>query len=136
MEPIAWQALMDRLALFSDAANPDVVPVETGYKPIATKPYIFANFIPREYESGLIDPDCGEDYRGILNISVCVPTTWNYAQHAGLASRIANHFAYGAKYYYNDNAVSIYQRSKILGAPRLDGGHNRLEVQVWWRIWG
>lgn len=135
MEANAWLALKARMGTFTET-NTDVVYVGDGYSPIADRPYIFVQFVPTSYETMLIDPDCGEDFRGILNLSVFTPTSWGASAHLGLAQRVARHFTYGAKYTASGATVTIYQRPKIIGSIRLDGGHNRIEVQVAWRIWG
>lgn len=81
--------------------------------------------------------DCGEEYRGLFNVSVMAPiSNWNYTQHKALASRVALHFAQGSTLSYGATEVKLTQRARILGNVRLDSTHNRLEVQIPWLAWG
>lgn len=135
MEPIAWLALKSRMDAFTEAGV-DIAYVDSGYTPQATKPYLFVQFVPTAYQSGVVDPNCGEDYRGILNVSVFTPTSWTMAQHLGLSGRVAAWLSDTRSYPWIDYVVKLTRKTKIISQPRLDGAHNRVEVQAYWRIWG
>lgn len=128
-----WMALKGRLDQWLE--TPQMQPNQT-YNPQANQAFLIIQPVSLDYEDLVIGYDCGNEFRGFLNISPMVPLTWSYAQHAGLASRVCDHFQYGGKYSYLDCTVTINERPKITGAPRLDASWNRIDLSMPWRTWG
>lgn len=130
----AWLALKSRLDAWTDTAKmyPDEI-----YTPQGTVAFIIAQDVSLDFENVTVSTNCGSEYRGTLNVSVMVPAkTWNYAQHKALAAKVCQYFAFGSEISYNTARVKIYAPPRIIGNPRLDGAHNRLEVSIPYRYWG
>lgn len=128
-----WLALKSRIDQWTETAVID--PDEKLY-PASTSAFIIVQHVSLNTDPNNMDYDCGDEYRGFLNVSVMAPIGWTYGQHAGLAGRVCDFFAFGSKYTYSDATVTIYERPKSQGAVRLDLSWNRLEVQIPWRCWG
>lgn len=125
-----WLALQSKLVQWTETRVmlPDQV-----FNPAATEAFLIVQPVSIASDSAVIGFDCGDEFLGFLNISPMAPVGWTYAQHAGLAGRVCDFFAAGSRYTYQDAMVQIYSRAKITGAPRLDGAHNRIDLQVPWR---
>jgi len=128
-----WLALLSRITAWTE--TPVMLP-DSIFNPTANQAYLIVQPVNLSTDDRTIQFDCGDEFRGILNISVMAPLGWSYSQHVGLASRVCDFFLAGAVYTYQDARVTIYSRARSLGAPRLDQSWNRVEVQVPWRAWG
>lgn len=129
----AWMALLGRINQWTE--TPFML-ADTIFEPEASQAWIGfqpVGLVPVERGTGY---DCGNEFTGLLNANVMVPTGWTYAAHAGLAGRLCDHFAFGSRLTYSDCTVTIHQRPYIDGAPRLDASWNRLDVSIRWRAWG
>lgn len=130
----AWLALKSLLDTWTGTAKtyPDEI-----YIPEADVEFIIAQDVSLDFENVTVSTNCGSEYRGTLNVSVMVPAkTWNYAEHKGLAARVCGHFAFGTKASYDGTTIQVFSPPRIIGNPRLDGAHNRLEVTIPYRYWG
>lgn len=107
------------------------------YAPTAKDRFIIAQYITTEYGGQIpINAECGQPINGILNLSVLVPIKWDFSQHIGLASRIADHFGPKDTYTYADITTKIRARSRVIGPSQGNPPWNRLEVQAYWTAWG
>lgn len=134
IETDAWMALKSRMDQWTECAimYPNVV-----FTPASNLPFMIVQDVALSADTQSVGYGCGEEYRGIFNVSVMAPvSTWNYTQHKALASRVAAHFIQGSKLTYGSTTVKLTQRARILGNVRLDSTHNRLEVQIPWLAWG
>lgn len=125
-----WMSIKDRLDQWTGnrIMSPDVV-----FQPVATEAFFIVQNIG--LDSGINESmgiDCGDELRGMMQISAMVPVGWTYAQHIALAGKMSDWF-YPWSGEYDDAHVQVYARPKSFGAPRLDGGHNRIDVQIMWR---
>lgn len=129
-----WLALKGRLAQWTECRV--VMPNETFHPNANTVHIIAQNVVLTTSDGKSIDLNCREKMTGTLNLSVLVPTNTGYDAHIGLAGRVADHFALGDKYTYQDMTVEINSRSQIIGNSTLQAPWNRLEVQAYWTSWG
>lgn len=106
------------------------------YKPQAKTPFVMAQFVGLDSDTLILANNCGDEFSGILNLSVFAPVTWTYASHVGLAQRIAGHFPSGHVMTYGGKSVRISRRSKVIGNSVLESNMCRLEVQVYYNAWG
>lgn len=128
-----WVALSDRLADWTEtrAMLPDTV-----FTPEANEAFLIVQEVPVDGDIRAIGQDCGEVFEGVLNVSVMVPVGWTWAQHKGLAGRVADFLSASGRMVYEDATVRFQTRAKVIGAPRLDQSWNRCEVQAQYRCWG
>lgn len=132
IESLVYEALRTRMAGWTECkiVQPDEV-----YTPVATTPFIIAQFVSLDTDNAPVGWRCGDEYRGILNMSVCAPVLWTMTQHLGLANRIMAFIPGGSQYSYSGVSVNIYQNPRVIRGSRLDNAHNRLEVEIPWRSW-
>lgn len=128
-----WLSLLSRINQWTE--TPVMMP-DTVFNPTAAQAYLIVQPVNLATDDRTIQFNCGDEFRGLLNISVMAPLRWSYSQHVGLAGRVCDWFPAGAVYAYQDARVTVYSRARSLGAPRLDQSWNRVEVQVPWRAWG
>lgn len=133
VEAKSWLALLSRLSQWTEC---DIALPDEKFEPTAGEPYLIVQPVGLSYENEVITVNCGDEHRGVLNISTVVPFTWDYAAHIGLSGRVCDFFPNGARYIYDDVSVHILDRPRVLFAPRIDGSGNRQELQVNWRVWG
>lgn len=129
----AWQAILGRINQWSDTA---VMLPDTVFTPQADESWIGVQPVGLSPVERGIQYGCGNEFTGFININIMVPVGWTYGQHAGLAAKVCDFFPHGARYAYDDAAVTIHERPYIDGAPRLDAAWNRLDVRISWRAWG
>lgn len=128
-----WVALKSRLDSWTETDL--MYPGET-FQPNAAEPFLIVQDVGLETDTAAINPDCGEALRGLLNLSVMAPLTWNWAQHKGLCGRLSDFLNASGVMSYSDARVRFTQRPRVIGSPRLDEGHNRVELQCEYRCWG
>lgn len=134
IESSIFLAIKSRLDTWTET---DMVIANTVYTPVATRPYVFAQFVGLDTDIETLSYNCGNEYRGLLNLSVFVPiNTATLAQHLGLANRVGALFPAGTKLTYQTTTAEIFQTPRIIGNSLIDNSHNRLEVQVNYRAWG
>lgn len=128
-----WLALYQRLDDWTETRVmlPDVV-----FTPEADEAYLIVQDVGLESDIRPINQECGEVFSGLLNISVMAPLGWTWAQHKGLAGRVADFISNSGVLSYDDARVRFQTRAKVIGAPRLDQSWNRCEVQAEYRCWG
>lgn len=133
-EAEAWLALKGRMDQWTECA---VMYPDTVFTPDAQLPFLIVQDVALSADTQPIGYNCGSEYRGILNVSVMAPVrTWTYAQHKGLAAKVAAHFVQGSSLTAGSTTVRLTQRARIIGNVRFDATHNRLEVQIPWLAWG
>ena len=125
-----WLALKSRIDQWTET---HVIDPDEKLFPNANTAFLIVTPVSIPFDAGIIGYNCGDEFRGFLSISPMVPIGWTYAQHAGLASRVCDHFAAGSKYTYQDAVVIIHARAKISTSPRLDAAWNRIDLDVPWR---
>lgn len=128
-----WLALKSRLDDWTETEK--MYQGET-FQPNASEPFIIVQDVALETETAAINPDCGESLQGLINISVMAPLTWNWAHHKGLCGRLSDFLNASGIMTYSDAQVRFTQRPRVIGSPRLDEGHNRVELQCQYRCWG
>lgn len=128
-----WLAIQGRLDLWTETAK--MYPGQI-FQPSASSPFLIVQDIGLDTSDRAIRQDCGESLRGLLNVSVMTPITWNWAQHKGLCGRLSDFLADSGVMAYQDANVSFSQRPRVNGSPRLEEKHNRVEVQAEYRCWG
>ena len=128
-----WLALYNRLAAWSETRVmlPDVI-----FTPQADESYLIVQDVGLESDISPINPECGEVFSGLLNVSVMAPLGWTWGQHKGLAGRVADFLSDSGVMSYQDARVRFQKRAKVIGSPRLDQSWNRCEVQAEYRCWG
>lgn len=128
-----WVAIETRLSQWTE--TPYMMPGSV-YQPNANQAFLIIQDVPTESDTRPIDPDCGEAYEGLINVSVMAPIDWTFAQHKGLCGRVADFLNATGIMTYSDALVRFTTRAKSFGASRLDQSWNRIEVQVGYRCWG
>src|SRR5690606_22769875 len=103
-----WLAVKSPLAAFTECKV--VFSEDKEYQPAADIPFIYVQRVWQEDPDEVLSLDCGNEYRGFLNLAVRVPVTWDYAAHMGLANRTMASCQYGAKYEYDTGTVQIHER--------------------------
>lgn len=128
-----WVALSNRLAAWTETR---VMLPEVVFQPEADESYLIVQDVGLESDIRPLNQDCGEVFSGLLNVSVMVPLGWTWAQHKGLAGRVADFISASGVLVYQDARVRFQTRAKVIGAARLDQSWNRCEVQAEYRCWG
>ena len=134
VEAKIWLAIKSRLDTWTETP---IVYQDDIIKQIAEQAFILVQDVGVDY-SGVrpVAQDCGEPIDGRLNVSVMAPLKWKWAQHKGLASRVADLLNGSGVMFYADATVRFNGRARIIGAPIIDQAWNRCEVQIPWRCWG
>lgn len=129
-----WLAVKSPLLSFTEYKV--VFSEDAAYNPVANTPFIYVQPVWQEYPDEVLSFDCGNEYRGFLNLAVRVPVTWDYAAHMGLANRAMASYQYGAQYEYDNITVQIHERPHLFGSSYLDTSHNRIDARIPFRCWG
>lgn len=133
VEAKLWLAIKARLDTWTETAK--YYPGDV-FNPGAATPYLIVQDVSVDGDTRALQVSCGESIDGRLNVSVLVPIGWTWAQHKGLAGRVADFLNSSGAMTYSDVTVRFNQRARSSGSPILDQSWNRCEVTVPYRTWG
>lgn len=105
-------------------------------KPGSTTPYLIVSDVRLDEPTRYVGANDVDEYRGVWNVSVMAPMTWNTAQAMGQAGRVADHWPKGSWIAFDDCRVQVMKRPRVIGAAYVDHGMMRYQVQVEWRAVG